>query len=40
MVTPPGPPTVTWIWADLTGRAAMRPSNEESAKSLDEYMGV
>lgn len=37
-VMPPGPPTVTWIWADFTGRVAMRPSNVETAKSLDETM--
>lgn len=35
-MTPPGPPTVTWIWADFTGRVAMRPNNVETAKSLDD----
>ncbi len=39
-VMPPGPPTVTWIWADLTGRVAMRPSMVESAKSLDDTIDV
>lgn len=38
-VMPPGPPTVTWTWADFTGRVAMRPSNAESAKSLDDTIG-
>ena len=39
-VTPPGPPTVTWISADFTGRTAIKPIKAESAKSLENITSV
>jgi len=39
-VTPPGPPTVTWISADFTGRTAIKPSKAESVKSLENITSV
>lgn len=38
-IMPPGPPTVTWIWADFTGRAAMKPSKAERTKRLENITG-
>jgi hypothetical protein len=30
---------VTWIWADFTGRAAMKPSKAERTKRLENITG-
>jgi hypothetical protein len=39
-ITPPGPPTITWILADFTGRTAMKPSKAESAESLENITSI
>jgi hypothetical protein len=37
---PPGPPTVTGMSADFTGRAAIKPSKAESARRLENIATV